>query len=271
MRLPFKSSFTPPPRSLNGHRAVIITTSQKTLDTVDPVTEECIKQGPPTGVYSSEMTEPYYVFKDAGLDVTLASIQGGLIPIEPQSLKWPIRTHYCSRFLNDSQAQHAVTHSVPVQDLCIDDIDIVFISGGWGAAYDLAQSPVLATFVSEAHAQGKIVAGVCHGVLGLVSATKPDGSLLLDGTRATGVTNKQLKTLRVTVTPRHPETELCKAGALYECSHHPLNELLANHVTIDKAQRVVTGQNQKAGPEVADAVLALFEEVNAKRAGVNTP
>ena len=96
----------------------------------------------------------------------------------------------------------------------IDQYDIVFISGGWGAAYDLAQSPALAQKVSESYYGDKaaVIGGVCHGVLGLVNARARDGKLLIAGRRMTGVTDKQIKELGIEMTPLHPETALREGG-----------------------------------------------------------
>ena len=138
--------------------------------------------------------------------VDIASIEGGEIHIDPSSFYFMIKTPEDERYLNDPIAQAKVKNSIPIADVDVEQYDVVFISGGWGAAYDLAQSPELATKVSESYysAKAPVIGGVCHGVLGLVNALDSDGNLLIAGRRMTGVTDKQIQELDIEVTPRHP-------------------------------------------------------------------
>lgn len=95
------------------------------------------------------------------------------------------------------------------------EYDVIFMAGGWGAAYDLAQSQELADLITKANAADKLIGSVCHGALGLVSAKGTDGELLVKGRRVTGVTNNQINVFGIAITPKHPEEELIKAGAIY--------------------------------------------------------
>ena len=238
---------------LPGKRALIITTSHSVLAAPGET------EGPETGVMASEFTHPYYSFLDAGMDVDMASIQGGQIPIDPQTLSYVIRSPEDERYLNDSVAQTKVRNSLALADVDISQYDIVFISGGWGAAYDLAQSPVMASKVSEAYygERTAVIGGVCHGVLGLVNAKDKEGNTLIAGRRMTGVTDKQVKELGIEITPLHPETELRKAGALFE-SQTAFRDLFATHVVVDDEQRFVTGQNQNSGLETAHRMMQVI-------------
>ena len=238
---------------LPGKRALIITTSHSVLAAPGDT------EGPETGVMASEFTHPYYSFLDAGMDVDMASIQGGQIPIDPQTLSYVIRSPEDERYLNDSVAQTKVRNSLAIADVDISQYDIVFISGGWGAAYDLAQSPVMASKVSEAYygERTAVIGGVCHGVLGLVNAKDKEGNTLIAGRRMTGVTDKQVKELGIEITPLHPETELRKAGALFE-SQTAFRDLFATHVVVDDEQRFVTGQNQNSGLETAHRMMQVI-------------
>jgi putative intracellular protease/amidase len=259
MKLPHKSNVGHKSYNLKGHKALIITTSQSSLDRVDEKTGEVIKVGKATGVYASEMTEPYYVFLDAQMEVDIASISGGEIPIEKLSLRPIVRTKEDSRFLKDPILQEKVRHSRPISDVNIDEYDIVFLSGGWGAAYDFAQSDKLSSLISQAYASQTVLGAVCHGPLGFIGATKPDGSPLVENVKMTGVTNKQLKELMVGGTPKHPETELRKAKAKYE-HKSGLIDMFSSHVVVDEDHLIVTGQNQKGGVEAAQNALRLLEE-----------
>jgi len=261
MKLPHKSSINRKHINLTGYKALVITTSHSTLDTIDPKTGETLKTGKATGVYASEMTEPYYTFLDAQMEVDVASILGGKIPIEKLSLRPIVRTECDVRFLSDPVFQEKATHSKSIGDINIIDYDIVFLAGGWGAAYDLAQSDILSKKISEAYASRLVLGAVCHGPLGFIGAQKPDGSPLVEGVKLTGVTNKQLKQLMIGETPKHPETELINARAIYK-SNSGLIDMFNNYVEVDKEHLIVTGQNQKGGLGAAQEALLLLSFKN---------
>lgn len=241
--------------ALPGKRALVITTSHGVLAAPGET------EGPATGVFGSELTHPYYTFLDAGMEVDVASIRGGEIPIDPQSFFFMIKSPEDERYLNDSIAQAKVKNSIAIADVDIEQYDIVFLSGGWGAAYDLAQSPELAEKISESYYGEKsaVIGGVCHGVLGLVNARDRNGDLLIAGRRMTGVTDKQIKELGIDLTPLHPETELRKAGVVFE-SQTAFRDMLATYVTVDDEQRFVTGQNQNSGLEAAHRMMLILGE-----------
>jgi putative intracellular protease/amidase len=244
--------YTGPATELPGRRALIVTTSHAVLAAPGET------EGPATGVFASELTHPYYSFTDAGMAVDVASIRGGEIPIDPQSFRFMVVTAEDERFLADPVLQAKVENSIAVADVDISQYDIVFLSGGWGAAYDLAQSPALAEKISEAYYGDKqaVIGGVCHGPLGLVNARGRDGELLIAGRRMTGVSDKQVKELGIELTPLHPETELRKAGAVYE-SHTAFRDFFATHVVVDDEKRFVTGQNQNSGLETAHQMMQV--------------
>ena len=241
--------------TLPGKRALVITTSHSVLAAPGET------EGDPTGVFGSEMTHPYYTFLDGGMDVDIASVAGGEIPIDPSSFYFMIKTPEDERYLNDPIAQAKVKNSIPIAEVDIEQYDIVFLSGGWGAAYDLAQSPILAAKVSESYYGSKeaVIGGVCHGVLGLVNARDRDGDLLIAGRLMTGVTDKQIQELGIDLTPKHPETELRKAGVIFE-SQTAFLDFFATHVTVDDEQRFVTGQNQNSGLEAAHTIMRILSE-----------
>jgi len=242
--------YTGPVVSLPGKRALIITTSHGVLSAPGE------SEGQATGVFGSEMTHPYYTFLDGGMEVDIASIQGGAIPIDPSSFFFAIKTPEDERYLNDPIAQAKANNSIPIADVDISQYDIVFMSGGWGAAYDLAQSPVLAAKVSESYYGDRqaVIGGVCHGVLGLVNARDREGNLLIAGRRMTGVTDKQIQELGIGITPKHPETELRRAGVEFE-SRTAFQDIFATHVSVDDERRFVTGQNQNSGLETAHTMM----------------
>ena len=242
---------------LKGKRALVITTSHDVLNAPGET------EGEPTGVMASEFTHPYYGFLDAGMAVDMASVRGGPIPIDPQTLNFVIRTPEDERFLEDPALQAKVKNSLRIDDVDFTQYDVIFISGGWGAAYDLGYSEVLGRKVSEAYYAGNaeppILGSVCHGALGFIRAKDRDGNLLIAGRKMTGVSDKQVRELGIDLTPQHPETELRKAGALYE-SATAFRDLFATHVVIDDEQRFVTGQNQNSGAETAHEMMRLVAQ-----------
>ena len=148
---------------LEGRRALIIATNHDTLG--DPA------DGVATGVYGSELTIAYYEFLDAGMTVDIASIEGGEIPFEPVSLRWPLATHADKRYLDDEDAQNKTQNSLSIEDVDFTEYDIIWMAGGWGAAYDLGFSQELGDKISEAYAEDILLGSVCHGALGFLMAT----------------------------------------------------------------------------------------------------
>jgi putative intracellular protease/amidase len=232
---------------LEGQRALIVATNHDTLG--DPA------DGVATGVYGSELTIAYYEFLDAGMTVDVASIEGGVIPFEPVSMRWPLATPTDYRYLDDEDAQNKTTNSLRIDDVDFLQYDIIFMAGGWGAAYDLGTSEVLGQKISEAHAADILLGSVCHGSLGFLMAEDTDGSPLVEGRMMTGVTDKQVEELGIGVTPQHPETELRRLNANF-VSETAFRDFFATYVAVDG--NIVTGQNQNSSGETAQTLLGML-------------
>lgn len=244
-----------PEMDLSGKRALIVTTSQATMG----------EGGEATGVAASEMTAPYYAFLDSGMDVDLASIQGGQIPIDPSTLKWPVTAASDQRYLKDPLFQSKVSRSYQIDQVDTTDYDIVFLAGGWGAAYDFGQSAELGEKVAIAYANDAIVGGVCHGPLGFLQAYGEDGKLIVEGRRISAATDKQITELGITHTPMHPERDLREAGVIFE-AESKFRDVFANTVVVDG--RIVTGQNQNSGTETA---VKMMQVLTGEIGGEPTP
>jgi len=232
---------------LEGRRALIIATNHDTLGDT----------GNATGVYGSELTIAYYEFLDAGMTVDIASPEGGAIPFEPVSLRWPMATHADKRYLDDEDAQSKTKNSLNIEDVDFLDYDIIWMAGGWGAAYDLGYSEVLGEKISKAHAKGVLLGSVCHGALGFLRATDVNGSPLVEGKTMTAVTDKQVEELGIGITPQHPETELRRLGANF-VSATAFRDFFATYVVVDG--NIVTGQNQNSSGETAQTLLRMLAE-----------
>ena len=229
-----------------GLKALIVCTNHAWLDV-----------GKPTGLFASEMTVPYYLFSDAGIEVDLASPKGGEIAVDPISLRPIPRSEHDDRFLADTELKTKVKNSISISDIDVDDYDVIFFAGGWGAAFDLGFSDAIGEKVTEANAKNLVLGGVCHGPLGFLKAKNTDGEPLVKGRRITAVTDKQVKELGIETTPHHPEKELRELGADFQCTHRR-RDPLANHWEVDG--NIVTGQNQNAGPMVAREIMKLLDE-----------
>lgn len=248
-----------PSYELPGKKALIIATNHGVLNKPGEST------GDPTGVMASEFTHAYYGFLDAGMQVDMASIKGGNIPVDPATLGRMVRTAEDERYLDDPILQGKIKNSIKIDDLDFTQYDAIFISGGWGAAYDLGYSKVLGQKIAEAYSANRPVIGsVCHGALGLINAMDGEGKPIIAGRKMTGVTDKQVKEFGINFTPMHPEAELKKAGALFE-SQTAFRDFLATHVVVDDEKRFVTGQNQNSSHVTAHKMMELISKLPAEK------
>ena len=231
---------------LPGGKALIVATNRGVLEV-----------GKATGVFASELTAAYYAFLDAGMSVDVASPRGGVIPVDPLSVNPVVRTAADDRFLEDEDLLAKIEKSMNIADVDAEAYEIVYLAGGWGAAFDLGFSTELADKITQANAKDVVIGGVCHGPLGLINATGTDGRSLVEGRHVTAVSDRQITELGVAETPQHPETELRKKGADYS-ARSGFRDVLANHWVVDG--NLVTGQNQNAGPMVAREMLRLARQ-----------
>ncbi len=236
-----------------GTRALIVTTSHGVLNAPGETT------GKATGIALSELTHPYYSYLDAGMQIDVASIKGGQIPVDPSGLGRVMISPEDKRYLNDPTLLAKVENSLLIDDVDFTQYDAIFLVGGWGAAYDLGYSEVLANKLGDAYygAKEPLMGSVCHGALGFIDVKDLNGNKLIASRPMTGVTDKQVKELGIELTPLHPDTELRKAGAVFE-SQTAFRDVFATHVAIDAEQRFITGQNQNSGLETAQKMIAIM-------------
>lgn len=208
----------------------------------------------PTGLWLEELASAYYVFIDQGHDVVIASPAGGKAPIDPASLSEPWLTENGKRFLADASAMAKVEASRKIDSLASRDFDAVYCVGGVGAAWDFPDNPELCRIVQDLQLRkGSVVAGVCHGVLGLTSARR-DGASILRGKRVTGVSNAEEKAVGFfDIVPVLPEERLKILGGDYRAA-----DPFAENVMADG--NILTGQNPASAGPLAHAVLACWRE-----------
>ena len=225
---------------MNPHKILIIVTSHGVMGNT----------GETTGLWFEELATPYYAFVDAGMEVTIASIDGGKIPVDPRSQK-PIGENLASvdRFLQDKSASAAIANTPAITTIDSSQYDAIFLPGGHGTMWDLPESQPLAGIISQAYAQDKVVAAVCHGPAGLVSATKPDGSPLVAGHQISAFTNSEEDAVGLSeAVPFMLETKLRELGADFQGVEN--FEPFAV-----RSGQVITGQNPDSSLLVAQKVL----------------
>ena len=205
--------------------------------------------GVKTGLWYEELAAPYYVFTDAGHELTLVSPKGGKPPIDPKSMKPPFDTPASHRFDADEQALSAFANTGLLKDVSSDDFDTVFYPGGHGPLFDLADDPSSIALIESFYAAGKPVVTVCHAPGVLRHVTGADGRPLVAGKRVTGFTNGEEKAVGLTdVVPFLVEDELIRLGANYEkvADWEP-------HVVTDGL--LITGQNPASAQGAGETLL----------------
>lgn len=210
--------------------------------------------GKKTGFWLEEFAAPYYVFKDAGATLTLASPAGGQPPLDPKSDEPDAQTDATRRFRTDPQAQQALANTVTLSGVRAQEFDAVFYPGGHGPLWDLAGDADSIRLIETMIAAGKPVAAVCHapGVLAQVKGV--DGDLLVKGKRVTGFTNTEEAAVGLTeVVPFLVEDMLVKNGGQYSKTDD-----WQPYVVTDGL--LVTGQNPASSEAGAHALLALLKD-----------
>jgi putative cofactor-binding repeat protein len=205
--------------------------------------------GKPTGFWLEEFAAPYYVLRDAGVDITLASPKGGQPPVDPKSDEPGAQTPAMKRFRGDPEAQRALANTVKLSSVSADDYDAVFFPGGHGPLWDLAEDRDALALVERLHAAGRPVAAVCHGPAVLRRAKDADGAPLVKGKTVTGFSNTEEAAVGLTdVVPFLVEDALKANGGRYSRA-----EDWASHAVVDG--NLITGQNPASSEATARALL----------------
>jgi len=208
--------------------------------------------GRPTGFWLEEFTAPYYVFHDAGEEVTVASPKGGQPPIDPKSDEPANQTDSMTRFKGDKATQAVLASTVKLSDMRASDFDTVFYSGGHGPMWDLAEDPISITLIESFYNAGKPVAAVCHAP-GVLRHVKYKGEPLVKGKRVTGFTNTEEEEVQLTkVVPFLVEDELKRLGGLFE----KVDNWKPFAITDG---RLITGQNPASSTSAAQALLEYMK------------
>jgi putative intracellular protease/amidase len=209
--------------------------------------------GKPTGFWLEEFASPYYVLRDAGVDITLASPKGGAPPVDPKSDEPGSETPAMRRFRSDPEAQRALANTVRLSTVKPDDYDAVFYPGGHGPLWDLAEDRDSIALIERVYAAGKPVAAVCHGPAVLRHARASDGTPLVRGKTVTGFTNTEEAAVGLTnVVPFLVEDALKSGGGRFSRA-----EDWASHAVVDG--NLITGQNPASSEATAEALLEALQ------------
>jgi putative intracellular protease/amidase len=209
--------------------------------------------GRKTGFWLEEFAAPYFVFRDAGVELTLASPKGGQPPLDPKSDLPENQTPAMTRFKQDQAAQKALAATVPLADMKAENFDTVFYVGGHGPMWDLAESPVSIALLESFYNSGKVIALVCHSP-GVLRHVMYQGQPLVKGKRVTGFTNEEEEAVQLThVVPFLVEDELKRLGAKFEKL-----PIWQPHSIVDG--RLITGQNPASSTSAAEALVKLLSQ-----------
>ena len=209
--------------------------------------------GKDTGFWLEEFAAPYYVFKDAGADVVLASPKGGQPPLDPSSNTTDAQTAATDRYKKDDVAQAHLGSTEKLSDVSADDFDAVFYPGGHGPLWDLAEDSDSISLIETFAASDRPVAAVCHAP-GIFKNTKnKDGKPLVSGKTVTGFTNSEEDAVELTdVVPFLVEDMLKANGGQFERA-----EDWASFVVTDG--KLITGQNPASSDAAAEALLDMLK------------
>lgn len=204
--------------------------------------------GHKTGLWLEEFAAPYFVFRDAGVNLTLASPKGGQPPIDPKSDLPENQTPAMTRFKQDDAAKKAFAHTAKLADMRAEDFDAVFYPGGHGPMWDLAESQDSIALLESFYNSGKYLALVCHAP-GVLHRVTYKGQPLVKGKRVTGFTNGEEEAVHLTkVVPFLVEDELKRLGAHFEKTNN-----WQSFVVVDG--HLITGQNPASSTAVAQGLI----------------
>jgi putative intracellular protease/amidase len=208
--------------------------------------------GKKTGFWLEEFAAPYYVFKDAGAEIILASPKGGQPPLDPSSDADDAQTEATKRFKGDPAAQKVLAHTTKLSKVSADGFDAIFYPGGHGPLWDLAEDTDSKTLIEAFAASDRPIGAVCHAPAVFKHPKGTDGKPLVSGKKVTGFTNTEENAVGLTdVVPFLVQDMLTANGGTYQ-----KGDDWASFVVTDG--KLVTGQNPASSEEAAHKLLSLL-------------
>ncbi|MGK0554075.1 type 1 glutamine amidotransferase domain-containing protein [Macrococcus capreoli] len=204
-----------------------------------------LNDGTPTGLWLEEAAAPYKIFERNNIAVDFASVKGGAIPLDPNSVANNETKTY-------ADVVKKLGNSLKLRDVVFENYDGVFIPGGHGTMYDLPNDPDLQNILAFYKEDGRVIGAVCHGPSAFVNAKLKDGSYLIDGVKLTGFTNAEESAMQlVDNVPFALQTELEQQGGRFV-----VGDNFTSHVVTDR--NFVTGQNPQSSEAVAEAFVKVL-------------
>jgi putative intracellular protease/amidase len=209
--------------------------------------------GRKTGFWLEELAAPYFVFKHADAEITVASPKGGRPPLDPRSNEPGFRTNLTRRFQNDAAAEAQLNTTARLDSVKQEDFDTVFYPGGHGPMWDLAEDKHSIKLIESFLAASKPIAIVCHSTGALRHVKSPDGKLLVEGREVTGFTNGEEEEVGLTkIVPSLVEDEMLNLGAIFSKKRWDV------HVVSDGL--LITGQYQHSSGLAANTLFAMLKQ-----------
>lgn len=209
--------------------------------------------GKKTGFWIEEFAAPYYALLDKGVEISVATPQGGAAPIDPSSDTEDTATEDTKRFKKDTDAQQVIKNTLVLADLIADDYDAVFYPGGHGPLWDLANDKKSISLIEKFNKQEKPIAFVCHAPAALKHVKTETGSPLVNGKKVTGFTNTEEEAVQLTdIVPFLVEDMLKANGGKYSKGND-----WAAYVVQDG--NLITGQNPASSKLVAEKLLEALK------------
>lgn len=207
----------------------------------------------PTGLWLSELAHAWQVFEKEGYDQRIVSPKGGVSPLEPRSLKWPLADATAKKWLHDPARKALLANTASPGEIIAAAFDAIYFTGGHGVMYDFPDDAGLQRITREIYEGGGIVSAVCHGYCGLLNTSLSDGTLLIAGRRLTGYAWVEEVLAGVAgKVPYNVEQMMKRRGARYEKTLIPF----MSKAVVDG--RLVTGQNPSSAKATARAVVRAF-------------
>ncbi|HVY43900.1 MAG TPA: type 1 glutamine amidotransferase domain-containing protein [Hyphomicrobiaceae bacterium] len=205
-----------------------------------------------TGLWLSELTHAYDLFEEKGYTQTIASPKGGLSPLEPRALKWPLLDKSAKTWLNDPARMALLSQTTAAADIDPSGFDVIYFTGGHAVMWDFPNDENLQRLTRAIWEQGGIVSSVCHGYCGLLNVRLSDGQLLVAGKHVTGFAwSEEVFAGVAGKVPYNAEEEMKKRGALYE------KALLPNLPYATSDGRLISGQNPFSAKLTAERIVTL--------------
>ncbi|OJV52472.1 MAG: type 1 glutamine amidotransferase domain-containing protein [Bacteroidetes bacterium 43-16] len=211
--------------------------------------------GKETGLWLSELTHLYHAAIKKGYEITIASPNGGIVPIDPESLKWFVLDKISKQYWNDTSFRELLKTSKSLSELSHEDFDMVYLAGGHGTMYDFPNDTTMQSVIQNQYESDKLVAAICHGVGGLLNVKLSNGEYLIKGKTITGFNwfEESLARRRKEV-PFNLEAGLKERGADYRKAFIPMT----SKVVVDG--NLITGQNPFSSKEMTKVVMQELEK-----------